>query len=247
MSALRGRSLLAALVLAAGGISWGDLVILHSGLSMPTMNSSEVGLLLTNLDRFREHAIVWLLMIIAMMMPLLILPIMYIYDSSLVRRRLRSIYLFLLAYLAMWMVMGLFASGLVAALSENHPGWLPFGVGLSIAVVWQLSPIKQRCLNRCHTFPSLAAFGPRADAAAVGFGLRHAAWCMGSCWSLMIVPTLMPTTSVVAMLFIAHWMFSERLERPGEPIWRLRIPMKSCRIIVAQAAILARRSSTARA
>ena len=39
------------------------------------------------------------------------------------------------------------------------------GLAAVIALVWQFSPLKQRCLNRGHAHPQLAAFGRAADSA----------------------------------------------------------------------------------
>lgn len=201
---------------------------------MPDMQSSSVGSLFANVDRFRELTVLWLLMIVAMMTPLLILPMIHIYDQSLVLRRLRGIALFLLGYVGLWMLFGCCASWLLAVSSVGHLGWIGFGATFLIAVVWQISPFKQRCLNRCHNFPSLAAFGLRADAAALSFGLRHAGWCVGSCWLLMLMPMFIPAAGPAAMAFITLLMFSERLERPRTPVWQMRVPMKLWRSAVAQ-------------
>src|SRR3546814_20852665 len=52
-----------------------------------------------------------------------------------------------------------------------------------IALVWQFSPVKQRCLNRGHDHRPLAAFGWRAHRDALLFGSVHGIWCVGSGWA----------------------------------------------------------------
>ena len=110
------------------------------------------------------------------------------------------------------------------------------GVAL-IALFWQFSPIKQRCLNRCHAHPELAAFGAVADFHAFRFRITHGIRCAASCWALMLFPMLLPHGPVVAMATVAVLIFRERLEHPRPPCWRLRGLGKMARIVVAQARI----------
>lgn len=163
----------------------------------------------------------WLLMLAAMMTPLLIVPIYHLRARSFAKRRVRSSLLFVAAYVAVWMLAGVPLSGvslLVASLSV--PAYLTRGLACLSAIVWQFSPMKQICLNRCHAHPSLAAFGLRADLSALRFGAGHALWCVGSCWALMLLPELLPAGHSAAMAVITILVFGERLDPPKEPAWR---------------------------
>jgi predicted metal-binding membrane protein len=106
-----------------------------------------------------------------------------------------------------------------------------------IALAWQFSPFKQRCLNRCHAHGELSAFGAAADLDALRFGLAHGIWCACSCWALMLFPMLLPRGHLVAMACIAVLIFCERLEQPNPPCWRWRGLGKAKRIVLAQARI----------
>ena len=99
---------------------------------------------------------------------------------------------------------------------------LPALAAAVLALAWQASPAKQRCLNRCHAHPPLAAFGWRAARDALALGLRHGGWCVGSCWALMLLVLLLPQGHVAGMAAAAVLMFSERLDPPRPPAWRLR-------------------------
>jgi predicted metal-binding membrane protein len=101
----------------------------------------------------------------------------------------------------------------------------------------QLSPAKQRCLNRCHAHTELATFGAAADLGALRFGAAHGLWCAGSCWALMLAPMLLPQEHVAAMALVAVRTWSERLESPQPPRWRWRGLGKMRRIAAAQARI----------
>jgi predicted metal-binding membrane protein len=180
----------------------------------------------------------WVLMLIAMMSPVLISPVGYLRFRSFTYRRARAITLFVAAYAAIWIVLGgaLVAVALAATLFAPQSSLPAVGAAL-IALAWQSSPIKQRCLNRCHAHPVLAAFGVAADIDAFRFGATHGIWCAGSCWALMLCPMLVPSGQNVAMVAAAVVVLSERLEGPRPACWRLRGLGKAMRIVAAQVRI----------
>lgn len=180
----------------------------------------------------------WALMLVAMMSPTLIAPLGHILERSFKRRRARSVTLFVLGYAAIWMTAGsvLLAAKLVLSLLAPQ-SYLPVAVVGLIAFVWQCSPIKQRCLNRGHNHGELAAFGIAADLDAVRFGITHGAWCVGSCWVLMLFPILLSDGHFAAMAAVTFLMISERLEQPRPLSWHLTVRAKLMRIVVAQTRI----------
>lgn len=180
----------------------------------------------------------WALMLIAMMSPTLVAPIRHIIERSFNRRRARSVTLFVVGYAAIWMTAGgiLLAALLILRLLMPQ-SYLPAVTVVIIAFVWQCSPIKQRCLNRAHNHSEMAAFGIAADRDAIRFGLVHGAWCVGSCWALMLFPLLLSQGHFAAMAVVTFVMTSERLEQPRPLSWRLRFPGKLMRIVVAQTRI----------
>jgi predicted metal-binding membrane protein len=178
----------------------------------------------------------WVLMLVAMMSPVLIPPVRHIRLRSFMHRRARASVLFAASYAAIWMAAGvmLLALGMGARLVAPASS-VPVAVVAIVALLWQFSPVKQRCLNRCHSHPGLAAFGLAADLDAVRFGLAHGVWCVGSCWALMLLPLVVSRGHVAVMAAVALWLAAERLERPMPPRWAWRGPSKAARILVAQA------------
>jgi predicted metal-binding membrane protein len=163
----------------------------------------------------------WILMLVAMMAPMLAPSLYHIILSSFARRQMRSIALFVAGYGVIWIAMGIIMLAAATPLF-SLPRFLPaIAVGL-IALVWQASPFKQRCLNRCHRHRQLAAFGLAADRDVLSMGLEHGFWCVGSCWAMMLFPILLPEGHFVAMAAVSVLMFCERLDRPRTPSWRLR-------------------------
>jgi predicted metal-binding membrane protein len=213
-------------------------VHLPGGVSGRSLNSSDVLLVLNSLATLAAG---WALMLIAMMLPTLIAPIHHVLDRSFKRRRARSVVLFLLGYTVIWMVAGglLHAIKFALHLLAPEPYLLSAGVALGV-IVWQCSPTKQRCLNREHNHPELAAFGIAADWDALRFGTLHGIWCVGSCWALMLFTILLSHGHLAAMAAVTFLMISESLEQPRLVRWRLRGPGRLCWIIVAQTRIRAR-------
>jgi predicted metal-binding membrane protein len=180
----------------------------------------------------------WLLMLVAMMSPVLIAPICHIRFRSFRYRRVRSVALFVAGYAAPWTALGgVLMTMDLAVKSFAPPVYLAPACMAVIALVWQCSPIKQRCLNRCHAHTELAAFGTAADLDAIRFGTTHGLWCAGSCWALMLFPMLLPSGQVPAMALVSALIFSERIERPMQPSWRWRGLGRVARLVIGQTRI----------
>jgi predicted metal-binding membrane protein len=177
----------------------------------------------------------WFLMLVAMMGPIMIPPVRHIYQRTFANRRPRSILFFLAGYTSIWMASGAPLLTLALILSMSAPqNYFPAAVVLLIAIIWQCSPFKQRCLNRCHNHRELAAFGSAADLDVLRFGLSHGLWCAGSCWPWMLLPMLLPQAHLVAMFAFTLLITSERLERPCSPRWRPRGLGRMTRFSIAQ-------------
>lgn len=180
----------------------------------------------------------WVLMLAAMMSPVLIEPLYHLRLRSFARRRARSSLLFVAAYAAAWMAPGAALLAIELAVEARAPqSWLPATSAALLALAWQASPVKQRCLNRCHAHPAPAAFGAAADLDALRSGITHGLWCAGSCWALMLVPMLLPLGHSACMAVVALLIFGERLEQPAPPCWRWRGPGKLARMAAARTRI----------
>lgn len=165
----------------------------------------------------------WLVMLVAMMAPMTLPALYQIRRSSFVRRRSSSSALFLLGYCLVWTGAGAVLIGIEVVAKWHEPGsFAPALLVALAALVWQASPAKQRCLNRCHSHRSLSAFGLAAARDALLMGLSHGVWCVGSCWAIMLFPMLLPDGHLSAMAAVTLLMLCERLDPPASPAWRLR-------------------------
>jgi len=154
----------------------------------------------------------WVLMIVAMMLPSSI-PLVLTF-AALVRRRrdpARLVLLLLAGYLVVWTGFGIAAwildRGIHAAvdalpwLAEHQQ--LILGTTLLIAGLWQFSPIRDRCLEECRSpfgFVVNRWRGTSLQKESFAMGVAHGAFCVGCCWSLMLVMFGVGLGSVPAML-----------------------------------------------
>ena len=71
----------------------------------------------------------------------------------------------------------------------DHPQ-LILGATLLVAGLWQFSPLRDRCLEECRSplgFVVNRWRGTRRAARGVAMGIAHGPFCIGCCWSLMLV------------------------------------------------------------
>jgi predicted metal-binding membrane protein len=224
-------------------IAWAMLAFGSSVLALPVLCSAEgwgAMPLSASFDLARVSnafwplALGWALMVVAMMLPLAIAPLHHVRERSFARRQVRATLLFVAGFITLWMMAGLILAVVAWMLRWATPNSLA-GIGLSVAIalVWQVSPAKQWCLNRCHQKPPLSAFGLAADLDAARFGAMNGAACAGACWALMLPMLLIGQGQLAAMIAVMLFSIAESLERPAPLAWRWRGGGKALRILAA--------------
>lgn len=146
----------------------------------------------------------WVLMCVAMMVPVVLPAVRHVAVNSLRRRRVPAMGTFLLGYLAVWVLCGVV---LVSAFARLPP--LPLLVAVLLAaVLWQLLPARGACLRACHRTIPLPPTGWRAAVGALRFGLWHGVACLGVCGPLMAVMAVPGTHHPLWMLGVtaAVWV-----------------------------------------
>ncbi|MCE7066666.1 DUF2182 domain-containing protein [Dyadobacter sp. CY326] len=236
------RTAISRVILGVSIFAW-VLLLINPGhiMSMEHCHVSDSGPSVSSLHMLLEMNPIasqltgWGLMVVAMMFPKLIIPIQHIYARSLRRTRFSASLLFAFGYMAVWMAVGLLMIGVIMGLHLLMPGsYLPVTGLAVIAIIWQFSPVKQRCLNRGHNHLILATFGWAVYRDALLFGVIHGIWCVGAGWALMLLPMLLPSGHTFAMLVVTFIMLSEHLEHPKVPRWHVDFRAKLFRMIVAQ-------------
>jgi predicted metal-binding membrane protein len=157
MSAARTGALAATLGLA--GLAW--LVALHE------MDGMDMGYA-TELGSAGSFAVLWISMMAAMMLP----------GATQATVRVARVVPFVATYLAVWAAVGV----AVYALYEPH-GAVAAGVVTIAAGLYELTPLKRRCRERCREDRSGLAFGAHCVGASIGLmavfvalGVMNVAW-----------------------------------------------------------------------
>ena len=164
---------------------------------------------------------VWTLMMAAMMLGS-IAPFASLYARTMGDHRTRRVASLVTGYLAVWAAAGLVGFALAAGgerLADNAPGWAQ-GVAVGTCVVcgiYQMTAFKDRCLQHCrsplgHLLRYTSLRGPFVD---VRVGTNHGTWCLGCCWSLMLLLVTFGVMNVLAMVVLAAVIVVEKIIKPG--------------------------------
>ena len=103
--------------------------------------------------------------------------------------------------------------------AAHHSPWLAehawlIGAGtLLVAGAYQFTPLKYRCLDRCRsplTFVMEHWRGRRERLEALRLGLRHGLFCLGCCWSLMLLMFAVGVGNLGWMLLLGAVMAAEK-------------------------------------
>jgi predicted metal-binding membrane protein len=184
---------------------------------------------------------VWVVMMAAMMFPS-VSPTVALYAQMTQRRGLSRPLLFVGGYLFVWGLAGVAAYGLFhigsdlfgADLSWNSGGrWFVGGV-LTIAALYELTPLKEACLQKCRS-PLGFLVGTWRDGqrGAVEMGARHGAWCLGCCWALMAALFALGVMSLAWMAFVAALITLEKTLP-----WRRLVTWGAAAVLVILASVL---------
>ncbi|HEY6411482.1 MAG TPA: DUF2182 domain-containing protein [Ktedonobacteraceae bacterium] len=168
----------------------------------------------------------WQVMTVAMMLPSS-MPVVYMMiHASRRQHHKRTVQAaFLAGYALVWTTFALvaFLSDTMIHWLVDHWFWLythPWLIGattFAVAGVFQFSPLKGRCLNQCRSpFSFFVRYYRKGVAAAWRLGLRHGAFCLGSCWALMLVMFGLGVGSLVWMALLTGVMVAEKTFPGGQ-------------------------------
>jgi predicted metal-binding membrane protein len=164
----------------------------------------------------------WLLMIVAMMLPTS-LPLMAMFQTIIRQhpRRRQLVALLIAGYLAVWLASGIVTHASYEAwyVLVEQTSWLranTWSIGASIVLlagVYQLTPLKYYCLDRCRSPLSFIAAHWRGGSArlqALWLGLHHGLFCVGCCWSIMLLMFVVGSSNLGWMLALGALMAIEK-------------------------------------
>ncbi|MER3404865.1 MAG: hypothetical protein C4289_06610 [Chloroflexota bacterium] len=164
----------------------------------------------------------WTVMTVAMMLPTS-LPLISLF-AALTRRHSGHSWLvglLIAGYLAVWGFFGLLVHvadlglhlAVAAAPALRDPaGFLGAGT-LLVAGVYQFTPLKHRCLEQCRSPFSFVIshwHGRQLRVEAFRLGLHHGRYCLGCCWSLMLLMFAVGAGNIAWMLALGAVIATEK-------------------------------------
>ncbi len=222
-------TLLAWSVLAAWGFSPYAKWLGHEALASPEIRLGGSYLLAA-----AAFVTGWTLMTIAMMLPTSI-PLVLLFKRFTSQRKHRwsLLALLLLGYLGIWTLFGVgahFGDYWLHRLVESNTvlggaPWLLAAAPLILAGIYQFTPLKYLCLDKCRSPYSfiLGHWHGRSDwRESLVLGVRHGLFCIGCCWALMLLMFAVGVGSLGWMLVLAMVMAIEKNVSWGK---RLSLPL----------------------
>lgn len=212
-------------------LSWWYLIGMAGGMAaMPAEHMAMAMPISWNLQAVLLLLAMWMVMMVAMMLPSAIPMIMSfltvnhrrhaIHGSRAAYGSVVPSYVFVSAYLLVWMGFSVLATALQWFLHEyalinigmaSIHLWLSAGV-LVGAGLFQLMPLKRTCLRHCRSPLSfLMSQWREGYGGAFHMGLRHGLYCVGCCWALMLLLFVGGVMNLFVVIAIAIFVLLEKL------------------------------------
>lgn len=221
------RPYLLPLLLALVAIAWLALFVWGESpygrfLSHEDLGEVSIGLNAEGVGLALVFVAGWTVMTVAMMLPTS-LPLITMFGRIVSRRSDRTLLTALLiaGYIAIWTVFGAAVHtgdrAIHAAVNEVH--WLEdnaYGIGamtLVLAGVYQFTPLKYMCLDKCRSpfaFITEHWRGGSERAQAFRLGVHHGIFCVGCCWTLMLLMFAVGVGNIGWMMVLGAVMAVEK-------------------------------------
>lgn len=173
----------------------------------------------------------WTSMMAAMMLPSAA-PMILMFGTVYRTKRERGgafvpTWVFVAGYLAVWVGFGAVAWAMGdfgEAIARAYPRVRELGPRVAAAAMiaaglYQLTPLKQRCLSHCRSPLSFLTHHWRPGAGgAWRMGLDHGVYCVGCCWALFALLVLVGLASLPWMGLITLIVCAEKLLPYGRPV-----------------------------
>lgn len=225
---VRDQRLFTALLLGLIGLAWVALFAWAQSPYAQFLDHRELADIQLGVD---GHAIAfgvlfvagWTLMTFAMMLPTS-LPLIQMFRRMTRARenRLELVALLIAGYIVVWALFGVAAhmgDWTLHQVVARHVGWIndhAWVVGtttLAVAGVYQFTPLKYHCLDKCRSPMMFIANHWRGDRDRMRsfiLGVSHGIFCVGCCWSLMVVMFAVGMGNVGWMLVLGALMAVEK-------------------------------------
>jgi predicted metal-binding membrane protein len=218
----------AALLLIAGG-AWLALALQAGSMGLMPVTMGVA---------MPSFVVMWTLMVAAMMVPS-ITPLASRYLRIIESPRSSGLLGFTAGYLGVWTTTGVLAFAL-AWLAGRIAATSPLAATVTAAAIfaiggiYQFTPLKDRCLARCRVpIALLLRYASwRGSLRHLRVGVHHGAYCLGCCWSLMLLMLAFGVMNIGAMLLLAAVVALEKVWTHGVLLSRL-VGVACCALVVA--------------
>lgn len=229
MSLQRERTFILALLLILAAAAWG-LLIWQAG----TMSAMGMGMRLTMGMGAAFFLVIWVVMMVAMMVPGAAPMLLALAQAQRERRTgggaWAPTWVFAGAYLLIWTLFGALAyvGALAVDALAQHVLWLMLNAAriggglLVLAGLYQLTPLKRACLATCRTpLEFIRASWRDGSSGALRMGLAYGRACLGSSWLLCLLLFPLGLMNLAAMAGVALLILAEKCLPLGTRIARL--------------------------
>jgi len=212
---LRERNIILGSLLALAAAAWGVLIwqsaTTEGDMSLTMGMSPPLWIAL------------WIAMMVAIMFPTAA-PMILMFARVHAKRQERGqpfvpTWVFASSYLLLWSFAGVVAYSLAVGGDEiaDQSMWVMDnaarfgGVVLVAAGVYQLSPLKYVCLNKCRT-PISFILNSWRDGRRGSFvmGLEHGVYCLGCCWLLFLILFPLGMMNIAILALVTLLIFAEK-------------------------------------
>jgi predicted metal-binding membrane protein len=169
--------------------------------------------------------VMWTLMMAAMMLPSAFTMITLY--ASMVQSRSKRLSRFIAGYLLTWSLTGVPAFALAwfaGEIAVDHQAWARASAAVIFAAagLYQLTPLKERCLRHCRTpLGHLLHYGSyRGAFRDLRAGMHHGLFCLGCCWGLMLLMVAFGVMNLATMTILAGVIALEKQWTHGEKVAR---------------------------
>ena len=169
--------------------------------------------------------LMWWLMMIAMMTPSAAPTLLLFHNLKKIgsegKKALSYTYLFLFGYLIIWAIFSLIAciihkffdtSSITDAAMMQLKSVQFSGILLITAGVYQFTPLKNACLERCRTpIDFLSSNNRKGAKGSFIMGAHHGLFCLGCCWALMALLFVGGVMNLFWITGLALYVFIEKI------------------------------------
>lgn len=166
-------------------------------------------------SRPAQAAGMWVVMTLAMMLPLTVPSMRHVARMVPAAARPAALAIFCSAFVLAWMP----GASLAVWVHGRPPVTAGIVAGAFVAAgAWELTPVKRQALLACHRTAVIRAAGPGRRRTCWRYGLSRGAWCTASCGPLMLA-LLLSGHAIVALLAVSVGL---TLQRYSLDAYRLR-------------------------